>query len=277
LNLASEPGRPLVSIITVVYNDQKYLEQTIQSVLNQTYKNIEYLVIDGGSTDGSLDILCRYDCRIARWISEPDHGIGDAMNKGIAASSGEIIGLLNAGDWYSADQIERGVNALIRSSADFVFGDLQFHGPDGTFKHRINGNAEYAKVINKIMPEINHPTVLVRRRVYEKIGLFDEDYQIAMDYEWFLRLHRQGGAGEYVKGLLGHMCMGGVSDVSYVKTLKEVCDIAVRYGQPKWVANVFFGCRVIRGAARRLLEAWAPEGLYQWLRKIINPQYSSRL
>lgn len=275
LSLASEPGRPLVSIVTVVLNNRKVLEQTIQSVLNQTYKNIEYRVIDGGSTDGTLDILHRYDRRIASWISEPDEGISDAMNKGIALSSGDIIGLLHAGDWYSVDQVERGVNALIRSSADFVFGDLQFHGPDGTIKHRINGNPEYTKVIHKIMLELNHPTVLVRRSVYEKNGLFDKNYHIAMDYEWFLRLHRRGGAGEYVQGLVGHMSIGGVSDVSYVKTLKEVRDIAVRYGQAIWAANLLFGGRVIKVAARRRLEAWAPGGLYRWLRKIINPRYSS--
>jgi glycosyltransferase involved in cell wall biosynthesis len=273
--LASRPDIPLVSIITIVYNGEKYIEQTIKSVINQSYNPIEYLIIDGGSTDSTLNIIRKFEARIDYWISEPDEGISDALNKGIALSSGEIIGLLHAGDWYSVDQIERGVNALIRSSADFVFGDLQFHNPDGTFKYRINGNADYAKVIYKIMPELNHPTVLVRRRVYEKIGLFDKNYHIAMDYEWFLRLHRQGGAGEYVKGVLGHMGIGGVSDVSYVKTLKEERDIAVRYGQAKWAANLFFGGRVIKVAVRRRLEAWAPEGLYRWLRKIINPRYSS--
>jgi len=272
---ASGPDIPLVSIITIVYNGEKYIEQTIKSVINQSYDHIEYLIIDGGSTDNTLNIIRKYETRIDYWISELDEGISDAMNKGIALSSGEIIGLLHAGDWYSVDQVKLGVNALIISSVDFVFGDLQFHDPDGAFKHRIKGNPEYAKVIDKIMPELNHPTVLVRRKAYEKIGLFDKNYHIAMDYEWFLRLHRQGGAGEYVKGLVGHMGIGGVSDVSYVKTLKEVRDIAVRYGQAKWVANVFFGGRVIKVAARSRLEAWAPERLYRWLRKIINPRYSS--
>jgi len=267
---------PLVSIITVVCNGGQYLEQTIKSVIGQTYGNIEYLIIDGGSTDGTLDIIRKYEDQIDYWVSESDKGISDAMNKGIASSTGEIIGLLHADDWYSPDQIERGVDALKQTDADFVFGDLHFHDSAGEFKYRINGDPGYRNIINSRMPDICHPTVLVKREAYERAGLFDTGLHVAMDYEWFLRLHRIGGEGKYVNGLLGHMRIGGVSDSSYVKALKEVRQIAIQYGQPALIADLFLIYRVMKGVVRRILERWKLRVFYDRLRTIVNPRYTPR-
>jgi glycosyltransferase involved in cell wall biosynthesis len=271
----SEPCKPLVSIITPVRNGEKILEQAIQSVINQTYHNIEYIIIDGASTDHTIDIIRKYEDRIAYWMSEPDDGISDAFNKGIAASNGEIIGLLNADDWLSVDQLELGVAALNKSPADFIFGDLLFYDASGTFKYRVNGDTDYSVTINSVMPALCHPTVLVKRKAYDKIGLFDTNYRIAMDYEWFLRLHKNGSIGEYAKGLLGHMRIAGISDISYVTTLDEMRQIAVRYGQSKRIANYLFLYRIFKGAVRRNLEKWTPTTLYHWMRRIVNQQYSS--
>jgi glycosyltransferase involved in cell wall biosynthesis len=276
-HIKHKPGKPLVSIVTIVINGEKTLERTIQSVLNQTYKNIEYIIIDGDSTDGTLGIVRRYDDKIAYWMSEPDRGIGDAFNKGIAASTGEIIGLLNADDWLSVDQIDRGVSVLNNSSADFVFGDLLFHDSFNTVKHKIHGDTDYVNIINSRMPDLCHPTVLVKRNVYEHIGLFDIHYRFAMDYEWLLRLHKKGGSGIYVKEIIGHMRIHGVSERSYLNTLKEVRDIAVRYGQSKWIANYLYILRAIKGSSRRRLEKTVPKGIYHFLRGIVNPRYSSRI
>ena len=102
--------KPLVSIVTIVYNGEKHLEQTIQSVLNQTYSNIEYIIIDGGSKDNTINIIEKYSDRLAYWISEKDNGISDAFNKGIAKSTGEIVGLINADDWYDFDAIKHVVS-----------------------------------------------------------------------------------------------------------------------------------------------------------------------
>ena len=234
----SDPTMPLASIITVVRNGEQTLERTMCSVFSQSYPNIEYIVIDGGSTDGTLDIIRKYDGRIAYWLSEPDHGISDAFNKGIAASTGELIGLLNADDWLSEDQIEQGVKALLVSAADFVFGDLLFHDEDGRILYRINGDAGYARIIHSKMPELCHPTVLTWKRVYDRIGLFDTNYRYAMDYEWLLRLHTGGGKGMYVKDIVGHMGIGGASDRSFLKAVKEVRDISVRYGFDHAAAEV---------------------------------------
>ena len=270
----SEPGMPLVSIITVVRNGIKHLEQAIQSVLNQTYDNIEYIIIDGGSTDGTLDIIHSYDNQIAYWVSEPDEGISDAFNKGIANSAGNIIGIVNADDWLSENQIETGVMALVQSSADFVFGNLLFHDSNGEIKYKMYGDPDYANIITSKMPYLCHPTVLAKRAAYEKIGLFDVKLNIAMDYEWLLRLHKQGGKGMYVKNLTGHMRVLGASDISYLKALGEVRKITIRYGQSVIKADMLYLFRIAKGTIRRSLEKWLPNWFYNRIRGLVNRHYS---
>lgn len=272
----SSQDAQLVSVITIVKNSEHTLERTVQSVLSQSYNRIEYIIIDGASTDRTLDILSRYDDHITYWLSEPDKGISDAFNKGIAVSTGDFICLLNADDWLSREQIEQSVHALQNSSADYVFGDLLFHDENGRILYRINGDPDYRKIIHSKM-SISHPTVLARRQAYERVGLFDTRYDYAMDYEWLLRLHTQGGTGMHVKEIIGHMGIGGVSESSYRKTLKEVRDIAVSYGQQRWLANCLYIFRIIKGALRRFLEDHAPKRLYHVLRKKINRKYTSQI
>src|SRR5688572_26851104 len=114
--------QPLVSIITIVFNGEKHLQQTIESVLGQTYSNIEYIIVDGGSKDNSVSIIEKYSTQLAYWISEPDKGISDAFNKGISKANGEMIGLINADDWYEKDTVQK-VMAL-RGNCDVVYGNL---------------------------------------------------------------------------------------------------------------------------------------------------------
>ncbi len=265
----------LVSIVTIVRNAEHTLERTMLSVFDQTYRNVEYIVIDGGSTDRTPDIIRKYDDRIAYWVSEPDRGISDAFNKGIGKATGEFIGLLNADDRLSPDQIEQGVRALTGSDADFVFGDLLFHDEAGAIVHRINGDPDYARTIHSKMPELCHPTVLARRSAYERIGLFDTTYRYAMDYEWLLRLHASGGKGLYVPAVVGHMGIGGTSDISYRRALREVRDISVAYGRNRLAAELLYRYRIVKGAGRRLLERVLPKRLFERFRRIFNPRYSS--
>ncbi len=275
-NAAPAPGRPVVSIVTAVYNGERFLEQAIASVRSQTYPNIEYTVIDGGSTDNTLEIIRKYERHIAFWLSEPDRGISDAFNKGIATSQGDLIGLLNADDWLSPDQIARGVSALEDPSFDFAFGDLQFHDARGEPTFLMCGDPDYARSIRSRMPELSHPTVLARRSAYERVGLFDTTLRYAMDYEWLLRLHVAGGRGRYVSGLLGHMRVGGASDVALIDALSEVRTIAMRYGQPAFWAHALFGLRVAKAVAGRALERWAPRLVYHLARGLMNRQYRGR-
>jgi glycosyltransferase involved in cell wall biosynthesis len=249
------------------------LSRTIESVLAQTYPEVEHVVIDGASTDGTLAVVRRYADRLAHWRSEPDRGISDAFNKGVAAARGDCIGLLNADDWLEVEQIERAVTALGRSGADFVFGDLLYHDPAGRTLFRIRGDPHYARAIDRGMPDVNHPTLLARREVYERVGGFDPALRFAMDYDWLLRAHRAGFRGAYAPEVVGHMTLAGASDRDYVRALGEVRAIAIAHGEPAARAWPLYLYRVAKGMAQRALRRSAPAGLYEALRRRVNPGY----
>jgi len=262
-----------VTIVTAVRNRAATLARTIESVLAQTYPEVEHVVIDGASSDGTVDVIRRYAERLAHWQSEPDRGISDAFNKGVAAARGDCIGLLNADDWLEVEQIERAVTALGRSGADFVFGDLLYHDAAGRALFRIRGDPHYARAIARGMPDVNHPTLLARREVYERVGAFNPALRFAMDYDWLLRAHRAGFRGAYAPQVVGHMTLAGVSDRDHVRALGEVRGIAIAHGEPAARAWPLYLYRVAKGTAQRALRRSAPAGLYEVLRRWVNPGY----
>jgi glycosyltransferase involved in cell wall biosynthesis len=262
-----------VSIVTAVRNSATSLARTIESVLAQTWPEVEHIIIDGASSDGTLEVIRRYADRLAHWRSEPDRGISDAFNKGVAAARGDCIGLLNADDWLEPEQVERAVTALRQSGADFVFGDLLYHDASGRTLFRIRGDPHYARAIDRGMPDVNHPTLLARREVYERVGGFDLALRFAMDYDWLLRAHRAGFRGTYAPEVVGHMTLAGVSDRDYVEALGEVRDIAIAHGEPAARAWPLYLYRVAKGTAQRALRRTAPTGLYEVLRRWVNPSY----
>jgi glycosyltransferase involved in cell wall biosynthesis len=260
-------------MVTVVRNGGPTLERALASVLGQSYAPIEYIIVDGASTDGTIEVIRRFEHRLALWISEPDQGISEAFNKGIAASSGELIGLLNADDWMEPEQVAHAVAALEASGADFVFGDLAVHDASGEVSHRIRGDADYARRLATGMPAVSHPTVLARRSAYERIGLFDLRCRVAMDYDWLLRAERAGCRGVYAPEVVAHMSLGGVSDERYLRALAEVRDISRRHGVPAAAAFARFGYRVVKGRLQRALKRLAPRPLYDFLRRRVNRSY----
>lgn len=262
-----------VSLITVVRNGGVAFERAAESVFAQTYRPIEYVVIDGGSTDGTIDAIEKLGDRVSYWVSEADHGISHAFNKGVTASTGRYIGFVNADDWLEPDQIQRAVQAIESRKADFVFGSLAYHAPDGTLLHVIEGDQYYAAKIQSRMPALNHPTMLARRTVFEGIGGFDETYKVAMDYDWALRAHLAGYRGRYAPGVLGHMSLDGASDRGFLIGLAEVREIAIRNGQSPLKAWPLFGYRVLKGMMQRLMQRHVPSSLYATLRGWINPDY----
>ena len=135
--------KPLISIISVVYNDRKKLEETILSILSQTYDNLEFIIIDGSSTDGTIDIIKKYEDKIDYWISEKDSGIFDAMNKGILAAKGDYINFMNAGDFFiRKNLVNEVVNILSREEIDFLYGDVNT-GNNNNLKGKIKYNIQY--------------------------------------------------------------------------------------------------------------------------------------
>jgi glycosyltransferase involved in cell wall biosynthesis len=265
----------LVTVITVCFNSAQTIDRTIDSVAAQTWPAIQYIVIDGGSKDGTLERLKARSDAIDLWISEPDSGISDAFNKGIALAAGEYVALLNSDDWLEPEHLERALRGLAHPTIDFVYGDLMFHPPDGQEPYLVTGEQQYARRLAHTMPDLNHPSVVCRRTLYERHGLYDTRLRVAMDYEWFLRGYRRGARGTYVPQLTTHMSMEGVSHRHFRRGLMEVRDVSVEYGYPYFRARLRFLVRVGRPGIRRTLERWMPRSVYLWLRRRVNPHYRS--
>ncbi len=218
---------PLVSIITVCWNSEKTIERTIKSVMVQTYGNIEYIIVDGASTDQTVSIAEKYQ-QVAGFtitiISEPDDGIYDAMNKGINAAHGDIIGILNSDDWYEADAVERSVKAICDSGEDkcVSYGDMRFWSPDGMSKtlHRPYTELERDMIF--------HPTCFVTKETYSEYGGFNQDYRLAADYELMLRLYKKGVTFVDNGGTIANFSLEGAS--ASVKCSLEVVEIKYRNG-----------------------------------------------
>lgn len=262
--------RPIISVVTTVRNGASTLAHTIASLREQHIPELEYIVADAGSTDGTLDIIRGNSDLVTYWQSEPDRGISDGFNKGIALSTGQFVQLLNADDWLSPGQITAGIETLRATSADFVFGDLLYHDAQGRVLHRVTGDAEYTRRIGHTMPALNHPTVIVRRDAYERFGLFDLRWRYAMDYELLLRFHRAGLRGVYDPRMLGHMTLEGASDRNARAALREVRDIAIQHGQPRLAAHAQHLFRLLKGRARRTVETLLPGGTGVAIRHFFN-------
>jgi glycosyltransferase involved in cell wall biosynthesis len=220
---------PLVSIITVTYNARKTLSRTLESVRMQTYRNIEHIIVDGGSTDGTVSLLQANEDAIAYWRCERDDGIYDAFNKGVALAKGDFIGILNADDYYELNQVENAVATLIKTGAPFVHGDITLHGWQGQ-DVQIFGDPHYSLKIREKMPSLHQVTTLCRREVFEKYGLFSTRYRIAGDFDWYLRLANKGCIGTHSPLIRAHMVAGGVSTTQQRRAFCEALLITARHG-----------------------------------------------
>ena len=203
-----------VSIITVVFNNATTIGDAIDSVLKQTYPNIEYIVIDGASTDGTVKIIKSYGDKITTFISEPDSGLYDAMNKGINKATGDIVGILNSDDFYVDEQvIETVVDAFEQNNVDAIFADLVVVNPDNlkkTVRHYSSKAFHPRKFAYGWMPA--HPTFFVKKSCYDTYGLYKTDYKIAADYELLTRfLYRHYISYHYLEKVIIKMRTGGVS------------------------------------------------------------------
>jgi hypothetical protein len=262
---------PRVSVITICLNAEATIGRAIASIHAQRAVDFEHVVVDGGSTDRTLELV-RGALRPADFLlSEPDRGISDALNKGIALAAGDYIQFVHSDDWLAPDQLATALAAIERTATEFVFGDLRFYERD-RLSFRYLGQPNYAAVIERRMPNLNHPTVLARRACFERVGLFDLRYRCAMDYDWFLRLHRAGGRGVYVPTICGNMNYDGVSNQRFVRTMREVALIAVAHGRPAPLAYGEMGWQITKISAGRLIKRHA-KPLYHRLRQQLNSSY----
>lgn len=205
-----------VSIITASYNSSKTIKETLNCIKNQSYSNIEHIIIDGKSNDSTLDIVNTFP-HISKVISEPDKGIYDAMNKGITQATGDIIGILNSDDFYTHDRVlENIVRAIKKNKSDAIYADLQYvHQTDisKTTRKWKAGKFKKSKFLNGWMPP--HPTFFVKSHVYEKLGNFALSLKSAADYEIMLRfLYCNDISVCYLPETIVSMRTGGQSNLS---------------------------------------------------------------
>lgn len=242
--------KPLVTIITIVLNGVQYIEETINSVINQTYDNVEYVVIDGGSTDGTLDIVKKYKDVVDYWVSEPDEGISDAFNKGVGLSTGDIIGIISAGDRYEIDTVAQVVSHLFTEQADIIHGMGQYW--DSTAK-RTNLICPNHDLLYREMT-VCHLTVFASRNCYKSIGLFRKEFRYAMDYEWLLRAKVSGMTFLYINRCLAHSREGGISDRRWRFALWEVAKAKSIHFRGRINHLLYFVYQVIKGTVRRYVD-----------------------
>ena len=205
-----------ISIITVAYNSEKTIADTLASISRQTYPNIEHIVVDGGSKDGTLAIINQFP-HIKKVISEPDYGVYDAMNKGLRAATGEIVGFLNSDDIYADDMaLERIAHIFETKNVDSLYGDLEFFegNPNNVVRIWNAGLIKRRRFLFGWMPP--HPTFFAKKSVYDRFGAFDIAFKQSADYELMLRLlYRHGISTQYLQGTYVKMRTGGLSNASF--------------------------------------------------------------
>lgn len=225
----------LVSIVTVVYNNASTIRDAIESVLAQDYPNIQYIIIDGGSTDGTLEIIEEYRSRIHTIISEKDKGIFNAMNKGIGLCLGEWSAILNSDDVYASNEVISKVNAEFdRTACDAVYGDLLYVAPDNlnkVIRYWKSGKYNKNAFLYGWMPA--HPSFFIRTKYYRQYGVFREELIISADYELMVRmLYKHNLSASWIPAVLVKMRTGGNSDGDFSRRIR-----ANREDKISWTVN----------------------------------------
>lgn len=206
-----------LSIITVCYNSEETIRDSIESVVSQNYKDIEYIIVDGGSTDNTLGIIKEYGDKISKVISERDEGLYDAMNKGVSLATGDVIGILNSDDVYENNEvISKVAREFEKENVDGVYGDLVYVDRlnlDMVKRYWKAGQYKPGKFLSGWMPP--HPAFFVKRKVYQKNGQFNTSFRTAADYEIMLRfIHGAGITVSYLPEIITRMRVGGLSNSS---------------------------------------------------------------
>lgn len=202
-----------ISVITITYNSAKTLQRALASVIGQTYTDIEHVIVDGASTDGTVELIEAYAKRRpnVRWISEKDEGIYNAINKGIRMATGEVIGFLHSDDiLFAPDSIEHIADVFTQTDADVVYGDLQYCHGNRVVRHWQSNPFNPRSLKYGWMPP--HPTVYVRKSVYEQVGEYDEWFRISADFDMMLRIFSAGYKSHYLPEVIVSMETGGASN-----------------------------------------------------------------
>lgn len=261
---------PLVTIITISKDPGQALVKTIESVLAQTHSHIQYIIIDGASGEETQAILNGYRDRVDLILSEPDRGISHAFNKGLERAKGQLVGLLNAGDTYVPEAVEWAVKWTLGGAkdagADFCYGDCLFHESE-TYSFVMQGEANYLRRLHYRMPVFNHPTVFIKRSIYEEYGGFDEKWKTCMDYELLYRMIKKGKKGVYIAKVMAEMDRDGISIHNNRRAIREVKDISRLYGLAAYKAWCYYGFGLFKEIVGQPIRRRFGDGLTRLYRK----------
>lgn len=244
-----------ISIITVCFNSEATIERAIKSVIAQKYEELEYIVIDGKSSDRTCEIIRKYEEDISYWISESDEGIYHAMNKGIAAATGQVIAFLNSDDWYCENTLSRVSHYFEKNDVDLVSGNIYFYDDGEVIVEDIPKQADTDDYFFDI--GLPHPSLFAKADLFKKYGVFDLTYKIAADYDWMLRVCLGGARILVVDDFFTYFSCGGMSTAGKYRAVKEQRRVALSHME-----------RTGRWDLQESLEAYYKDKLYLARRNI---------
>lgn len=256
-----------VSIITICYNSALTIRETIKSVIRQGYTDLEYLIIDGGSTDETLNIIEKYREKISYVVTETDRGISDAFNKGIKASTGDVIGIINSDDFLAENAVKNIAQYADKyRHMDVFYGDMAVINGRGEI-YICRPQEEISNIKHHFM--LCHPSVFIRREAYKRYGLYDMEYRYAMDYELLSRFYNAGAAFQYVPELLAYFRKGGTSKANARMTVDESIKVSIRNGtEPNKARNYYR----IANMRQQMFDVFEKLRIELFLRKAIRGQ-----
>lgn len=261
----SSNDQPLVSVVTPSYNQGAFLEQTICSVLDQDYPNIEYIVVDGGSTDGSLELLRKYSQQIAWWVSEPDNGQTDAINKGFSRANGQILAWLNSDDTYLERTVSEAVKFLQEHpQVGMVYGDANLIDEEGEIIGKFPARQTDHRRLMRGYVHIPQQAAFFRAHLWRQVGPLDPSFYFAMDYDLWVRLSKRAPLKYHPRLWANFRLHGGAKSIqSDDRCWPEMVRIQRREGGSR------LSILSLKAAIRPLIYGWMPFRLRMWIRQYL--------
>ena len=254
IDCSNDEENPLVTVITQTLNSERTLERAIVSIQQQDYQKLEHIVVDGMSTDGTMEIAFRYKESLGAIVQGTDEGAADATNKGISISRGSLICILPSDDYHAPDYISRSVEALNRSKESFTFGDI-IYLQDKEDPLLIPGDRNYVRNIRNACPNVSAVSIMTRKACFLEVGLYDIFNRRCPEYDWLIRADKMGYKGVYDPKIRCFYSHGGVSTSDYFGSLRKAREVAIFHGSPLYLAYIFFiigaGKFIVRGILKR--------------------------
>lgn len=254
---------PTVTVVTPSYNQADYLEETIRSVLHQDYPHLEYIIVDGGSTDGSVEIIRKYSDKLAWWISEPDQGQTDAINKGFAKANGDILAWLNSDDTYLEGAISEAVDYLeANPEVGMVYGDANLINDDGNILGRFPARQTDFRKLMRGFVHIPQQAAFFRAQLWHQVGPLDPTFYFAMDYDLWVRLSQLSTLHYHPRLWANFRLHGGAKSLEADdRCWPEMVRVHRREGGNR------FSWLALKAAIRPLVYGWMPMNLRLWIRQ----------